>query len=123
MSLTGKSLLAGQPGATGGATFRAINPATGETLAPDFHEASLGEVDTALQAAAQAFANYRERPAATRAQLLEAIATEIEALGDALLQRANAETGLPLARLTGERARTCGQPNAPMCCPPRNRSA
>ena len=109
MSLTGKSLLAGQPGALGGVTFRAINPATGETLAPDFHEASLGEVDAVLHAAARAFEDYRERPAATRAQLLEAIATEIEALGDTLLERAHAETGLPLARLTGERARTCGQ--------------
>lgn len=109
MSLTGKSLLAGQPGATGGAIFRAINPATGESLAPDFHEASLAEVDAALNAAAVAFEDYRGRPAETRAKLLETIASEIEALGDALLQRANAETGLPLARLTGERARTCGQ--------------
>ena len=109
MSLTGKSLLAGQPGATGGAIFRAINPATGESLAPDFHEASLAEVDAALNAAAVAFEDYRGRPAETRAKLLETIAGEIEALGDALLQRANAETGLPLARLTGERARTCGQ--------------
>src|SRR5690606_28540093 len=37
------------------------------------------------------------------------IASEIEALGDELLQRAHAETGLPMARLTGERARTTGQ--------------
>ena len=37
------------------------------------------------------------------------MAAEIEALGDALLARAQAETGLPLPRLTGERARTCGQ--------------
>jgi NADP-dependent aldehyde dehydrogenase len=41
--------------------------------------------------------------------LLEAIATQIEALGDALIQRAHAETALPLARLQGERGRTCGQ--------------
>ncbi|HRE05655.1 MAG TPA: aldehyde dehydrogenase family protein, partial [Opitutaceae bacterium] len=44
-----------------------------------------------------------------RARLLEAMAAEIEALGDTLLQRAHAETGLPLVRLTGERGRTCGQ--------------
>lgn len=109
MLLQGKSLLAGRTGATGGTVFRAINPATSETLAPDFHEASLAEVDTALQAAAAAFQDYRARPAETRAKLLEAIATEIEVLGDALLQRAQAETGLPLPRLQGERARTCGQ--------------
>ena len=108
-TLFGQSLLAGQTGAAGGATFRAINPATGESLAPDFHEASLAEVDAALQAAGAAFEIYRAVPAETRAKLLETIAAEIEALGDALLQRAHAETGLPLARLTGERARTCGQ--------------
>ncbi len=109
MMLQGKSLLAGRTGATGGAVFRAINPATSEALAPDFHEASLAEADGALQAAAAAFEDYRLRPPETRAKLLEAIAAEIEALGDTLLQRAQAETGLPPARLQGERARTCGQ--------------
>lgn len=109
MLLQCKSLLAGRTGATGGTIFRAINPATSESLAPDFHEASMTEVDAALRAAAAAFQDYRARPAETRAKLLETIAAEIEALGDALLQRAQAETGLPLARLQGERARTCGQ--------------
>ena len=109
MTLQGKSLLAGKTGAPGGATFRAVNPATGELLAPDFHEASLTEVDATLHAAAAAFQVYRAQPPATRAQLLEAIATAIEALGEALIQRAQAETGLPVARLQGERARTCGQ--------------
>ncbi len=108
-SLLGLSLLAGQTGATGGTVFHAVNPATGENLAPDFHEASLAEVNSALNAAAAAFEIYRAVPAETRARLLDTIASEIEALGDALLQRAHAETGLPLPRLTGERARTCGQ--------------
>lgn len=109
MILQGKSLLAGKTGMTGGSVFRAINPATSETFAPDFHEASLAEVDLALRAAALAFEAYRAHPPETRAKLLETIASEIEALGDTLLQRAQAETGLPLARLQGERARTCGQ--------------
>jgi alpha-ketoglutaric semialdehyde dehydrogenase len=108
-TLQGKSLLAGQTGATGGAVFQAINPSTGEKFAPDFHEASLAEVDAALNAAAAAFEIYRLQSPETRAKLLDAIAAEIEALGDTLLQRAHAESGLPLARLTGERARTCGQ--------------
>jgi alpha-ketoglutaric semialdehyde dehydrogenase len=109
MDLHGKSFLAGQTGAIGGATYRAINPATGESLAPDFHEARSDEVESALRAASAAFEDYRTRPPETRARLLETIATEIEALGEALLQRAQLETGLPLARLQGERARTCGQ--------------
>ncbi len=109
MSLHGKSLLAGVLGQTGGKIFHAVNPATNERLAPDFHEASTSEVAQALDAAAIAFSIYRGCSGAERAKFLETIAAEIEALGDALLQRANAETGLPIARITGERARTCGQ--------------
>lgn len=109
MTHHGKSLIAGQPGGSGGVVYRGVNPATGEALAPDFFEATPAEVETAVQAAAEAFADYRARPPETRAKLLETIAAEIEALGDELLARANAETGLPLARLQGERARTCGQ--------------
>jgi len=109
MTLHGKSLIAGEPGQPGGKTYRAVNPATNTTLEPDFHEARATEVDRAMNAAAAAFADYRTRSGADRAKFLDAIATEIEALGDALLQRAVAETGLPLARITGERARTCGQ--------------
>ncbi len=109
MMITGKSLLGGKTGGTGGAVFRAINPATNETLEPDFHEASVDEAKAAVEAARLAFAIYRKQPAALRARLLETIAAEIEALGNDLLQRCHAESGLPLARLQGERARTCGQ--------------
>jgi alpha-ketoglutaric semialdehyde dehydrogenase len=109
MNLHGKSLLAGVLGQSGGKTFRGMNPATAVALEPDFHEASTAEVSGALDSAAGAFATYRACSGADRAKFLETIATEIEALGDALLQRANAETGLPLPRLTGERGRTCGQ--------------
>src|SRR5688572_23970367 len=94
MTLHGKSLIAGAPGQTGGKTFRAVNPATNQPLKPDFHEASSAEVETALNKSAEAFADYRARPGADRARLLETIATEIEALGDTLLHRATAETGL-----------------------------
>ncbi|MEY4940207.1 MAG: hypothetical protein RIQ93_1942 [Verrucomicrobiota bacterium] len=109
MSLQGKSLLAGRVGAIGGATFRAFNPTTNQWLGPDFHEASLAEANGAMDAAATAFQDYRTRPPETRARLLETIAAEIEGLADELLDRAYAETGLPAARLQGERARTCGQ--------------
>jgi 2,5-dioxopentanoate dehydrogenase len=109
MTLHGRSLIAGEPGATSGKVFRANNPATSERLAPDFHEASPADVERAMTAAAGAFAEYRARSGEERAKFLESIADEIEKLGPALLERANAETGLPLARITGERARTCGQ--------------
>lgn len=109
MSLHGFSLLAGTPGHPGGHTFHAVNPSTSAVMEPPFHEALFDEVARTLDASAEAFAEYRLRSGAERATFLETIASEIEALGDTLIHRAHAESGLPLARLTGERGRTCGQ--------------
>ena len=44
-----------------------------------------------------------------RAAFLDAVADAIVAIGDELIVTAMAETGLPRARLEGERGRTCGQ--------------
>ncbi|HPN71327.1 MAG TPA: aldehyde dehydrogenase family protein, partial [Saprospiraceae bacterium] len=57
----------------------------------------------------QAWVGYRETTYKQRENLLVAIAREIEALGDVLIQTAMEETNLPQARLTGERGRTCNQ--------------
>jgi alpha-ketoglutaric semialdehyde dehydrogenase len=107
VDIRGYSWVAGAA-AGDGETFQATNQATGAVLGPDFHSAGAAEVALACKAAADAapaLASDRER----RAQLLEAIGEEIMALGDPLLARASAESGLPLARLTGERGRTVGQ--------------
>ena len=109
MNLHGTSLIAGTRGQTTSRRYRAVNPATGVALEPEFHEASDAEAARAMEAAAAAFDDYRQRSPQERAHFLERIAFEIEALGDALIERATAETGLPAARLSGERARTCGQ--------------
>lgn len=109
MTLHGKSLLAGKPVDQNTRTFRAISPLDSKELEPSFHECAPEVVDRALHAAEEAFATYRRTPAADRAAFLEAIAEEILAIGDTLLDRAHRETGLPLDRLTGERGRTVGQ--------------
>lgn len=67
------------------------------------------DCDEAALRAGLAFGPYSALSPARRAAFLDAIAEEIEAVGDPLLQTASEETNLPLARLTGERARTCGQ--------------
>ena len=90
-------------------TFLAVNPSTGGTLQPPFSAATADDVSRACSLAAAAFDSYRELDSELRATFLETIAEQILALGDELLERAHAETGLPLARLTGERARTVGQ--------------
>src|SRR5689334_9239121 len=109
MRLHGKNIIAGSPIATGPAQFCAIDPATGQEFDRAFHEANEAQVDQALRAADQAFADYRRRPAADRARFLREIATQIESLGDDLIDRANRETALGVERLRGERGRTTAQ--------------
>ena len=100
--LTGKSLIAGRPADSTDGRFTA----PGAVAA--FEEASDTHVDRALDAAEQAFHEYRQKSADTRAGLLDQIAEQIETI-DGLLEAATAETALPSARLAGERVRTAGQ--------------
>ncbi|HEN8735710.1 TPA: aldehyde dehydrogenase (NADP(+)) [Pseudomonas putida] len=109
MPLTG-NLLIGQRPVTGSRdAIRAIDPATGQTLEPAYLGGTGEHVAQACALAWAAFDAYRETSLEQRADFLEAIATQIEALGDALIDRAVAETGLPKARIQGERGRTCTQ--------------
>jgi alpha-ketoglutaric semialdehyde dehydrogenase len=66
-------------------------------------------LDTVMQDSYTAFLTFRNTSGEARKQLLFAIAEELEGLGDELLLTASAETHLPVARFTGERARTCMQ--------------
>lgn len=90
-------------------TFQAVNPTTGESLPGQFTDASLSEINQTVENAAMAFEAYRHTGPAARAEFLERIAAEIEALGDELLERCHQETGLPMGRLQGERGRTANQ--------------
>jgi NADP-dependent aldehyde dehydrogenase len=108
MPVSGKLFVGARQVATGN-TFHAVNPASGEALSPDFSAAGLPEVDRACELAWSAFHDYRDLEPEVRARFLETIADQIMALGDELLERGHAESGLPIARLTGERARTAGQ--------------
>lgn len=78
-------------------------------LEPGFYEATQQEVAHAVQQADLAFRVYRDKSGKEKAAFLEAIADEIVATGDALIRRCMEETGLPEARLTGERGRTVNQ--------------
>lgn len=108
-TLTGANLIGSRESRDGDVTFQAHDPAQGSALDPEFAEATTAEVQEAAQAAADAFEAYAAVTPASRAQFLKAIADQIEALGDPLLERAGAESALPPPRLTGERGRTCNQ--------------
>ncbi|KAF0170491.1 MAG: NADP-dependent aldehyde dehydrogenase [Rhodobacteraceae bacterium] len=76
------------------------------------HRFSVGtpaHVDAAVQAAELAFETYGMSSRADRAAFLNAIADEIEARAEAITLIGTQETGLPEARLQGERGRTTGQ--------------
>ena len=107
--LQGKNFLGGQLSALGQQVFSAVNPASGQKLAPDFRDASPAEIEQALSRAEAAFEDCRQEPAEKIAIFLENIAEEILQLGDTLLHRGRAERALPEPRLAGERARTVNQ--------------
>lgn len=109
MSLSG-NLLIGQRAVAGTqAPVHAINPATNDRLEPAYLGGSREHVELACSLAWDAFDRYRETSLEARAAFLERIAQHIEALGDTLVQRAVAESGLPQARIQGEIGRTCFQ--------------
>ena len=109
MAITGAMLIGDEELAGTQGTMRAVNPATGAELEPAFGGGTPADVDRACDLAERDFDAFRSAPLQTRAQFLEAIAQGLMDLGDELIERAMAESGLPRPRLEGERARTCGQ--------------
>ncbi|MEY8829538.1 aldehyde dehydrogenase (NADP(+)) [Sedimentitalea sp. XS_ASV28] len=101
----GKHLIAGDWVAAE-TTFQS-EPAHGPAY--DFSVGTPDLVDAACQAAEEAFWTYGYTTRAARADFLDAIADEIEARAEAITQIGTQETGLPEARLMGERGRTTGQ--------------
>lgn len=106
--LTGKNFVAGERRASG-AVFHAIDAHTGKPLETPFCIAGDDDVSDACGAAARDQHSYASIGTEQRAAFLRKVAQRIDALGDTLTQRAMAETGLPQARLEGERGRTVGQ--------------
>jgi alpha-ketoglutaric semialdehyde dehydrogenase len=88
---------------------QAIDPARHAPLEPAFGLATDDDLQRACALAAEAFDTYRETAPEQRAAFLERIADNILAIGEPLIERAMAESGLPRARLEGERGRTMNQ--------------
>ncbi|WPN55619.1 aldehyde dehydrogenase (NADP(+)) [Pseudomonas sp. P9_31] len=107
--ILGHNYIGGQRSATGTVKLQSVDASTGEALPHDFYQATLDEVDAAAKAAAAAYPAYRSLSAERRAQFLDAIADELDALGDEFVAVVCRETALPAARIQGERGRTSGQ--------------
>jgi NADP-dependent aldehyde dehydrogenase len=90
-------------------TLSSYSTIKGKFLEATYPLSSETEVAQAVEAATEAAIPYAKKTFIERAVFLEAIVAEIMQLGDALLQLTHEETALPIARLTGERGRTCNQ--------------
>jgi len=103
--LKGTHLIAGQW--IGGTKTFTNQPTSG--TADTFAAGTVELVDQAAQAAEEAFWSYGYSTPEERAAFLRKIAEEIDVRGDEITSMGCKETGLPEARLIGERGRTTGQ--------------
>jgi len=101
----GRHLIAGN-WVAGDAVFSS-EPAHGP--AHDYAVGTPALVDQACRAAEESFWDYGYSTREERARFLDTIADEIEARGPQITEIGTQETGLPIARLEGERGRTTGQ--------------
>ncbi|MCU1717712.1 aldehyde dehydrogenase (NADP(+)) [Pseudomonas sp. 5P_3.1_Bac2] len=107
--LLGHNYIGGQRSAQGDIRLHSLDASTGEALPAVFIQATEAEVAAAANAAAAAWPSYRNLPALRRAEFLEAIAEELDALGEDFIATVSRETALPTGRIQGERSRTSNQ--------------
>ncbi|OFA01779.1 aldehyde dehydrogenase (NADP(+)) [Duganella sp. HH101] len=109
MIITGEALIGGVAVKGTGAAIRAYNPTLQQQMEPEFFGVDFAQIDQACRLADAAFDTFRALSDEKRAVFLETIGDQIMALGDVLVERVMAESGLPRARVEGERGRTVGQ--------------
>lgn len=107
--ITGKNYIGNTLKASGDVTHKTINPKLNIENPTLFYEAIAEEVDEAVQLAWSAFKTYRKISGTKRAAFLNAIADEILALDQELINTYTTESGLPEGRAKGERGRTVFQ--------------
>lgn len=92
-------------------SFQAYSPLSNTLLTEQFYFASVDEMEMAVIKADAAFSIYSKKGPKERAIFLEKIAEQIEALGEELISRCVAETGLAKTRIVNERNRIVNQLN------------
>jgi alpha-ketoglutaric semialdehyde dehydrogenase len=109
LAVTGSMLIGADDVLGSAGEIRGVNPATGEQLEPAYGLGDESDVERAVTLAWEAFPTYRATSLAARSAFLSTVADNIDALGDTLVERVVAETGIPEPRVRGELARTTGQ--------------
>ncbi|MGI9244255.1 MAG: aldehyde dehydrogenase family protein, partial [Verrucomicrobiales bacterium] len=82
--------------------FGGVNPVTGESLDPQFIDASDSEIAAVLDQAAEAASSLRRFTGIQIGELLDAISLSVESQRDAIVERCQLETGYPAERVLGE---------------------
>jgi 2,5-dioxopentanoate dehydrogenase len=109
LALTGSMLIGATDVRGAGTEIRGVNPATGEQLEPSYGLGDESDVDRAVSLAWQAFPTYRATSRAARSAFLTTVADNIDGLGETLVARVVAETGIAEPRVKMELARTTNQ--------------
>ncbi|WP_242158667.1 aldehyde dehydrogenase (NADP(+)) [Aestuariivivens sediminis] len=107
--ITGKNYIGNTLSARGTRTYHTFNPKLNTPTPIPFYEATDEEIGDAVALAWDAFKVYRKISGAKRAAFLNAIADEILALDQELIDVYTIESGLPEGRAIGERGRTIFQ--------------
>ncbi len=107
--ITGKNYIGEELSALGEVSYKTMDPQENKEIDNIFFEATKEEVNTAAEKAENAFGIYKNVSSKEKAAFLEAIADEIDALGDILINSFMKESALPEGRARGEYARTIGQ--------------
>ena len=107
-NIKSRSYISGQWHQAQGEVFQSWDPVNNCAIG-SCHSCNDSDVNVAMQSANLASQELTYKSASEIANFMRVIAEEIETLGDILIHTAMQETGLPEARLQGERGRTCGQ--------------
>lgn len=109
MTIAGNLLIGFENRRGANGQFWGVDAASGERLEPSFGGAALVDLEEACALAEASFDAYGRTTPDERASFLERIADNILAIGSDLVERCMAESGLPQARVEGERSRTVTQ--------------
>ncbi|MEL0457368.1 aldehyde dehydrogenase (NADP(+)) [Flavobacteriaceae bacterium SZ-1-7] len=107
--ITGKNHIGNKLSAKGTISHKTINPKLNIQNKTAFIEATSEEIEEAVTLANDAFRIYRKVSGEKKAKFLNAIAEEILALDQELIDTYTMESGLPEGRAIGERGRTIMQ--------------
>ncbi|HEX6169438.1 MAG TPA: aldehyde dehydrogenase family protein, partial [Chitinophagaceae bacterium] len=106
--LSGHNFIGFEKKSSGEKKLYAFSTVLKNNLPGEFSIATEQEINEAISKATTAFEIYKRTSFEQRADFLDTVADEIMQLEE-LVERTHLESGLPEARITGERARTVGQ--------------